>query len=142
MWGCFSGKGLGPLVKVDGKMNRLDYINILEKNLLPFIQSKHCKQPYAFQDDNAPVHTAKDVKNWITQKKIKILPDWPSQSPDLNPIEHLWHELERRLRKRSVHLKNFYKLEEALQEEWKRIPSETYINLIESIKNQGWPTKY
>ena len=94
--------------------------------------------------------TAKDVKNWITQKKIKILPDWPSQSPDLNPIEHLWHELERRLRKRSVHPKNFYELEEALQEEWKRIPSETYINLIESmprqieacIKNQGWPTKY
>ena len=75
MWGCFSGKGLGPLVKVDGKMNRLDYINILEKNLLPFIQSKHRKQTYAFQDDNAPVHTAKDVKNWITQKKIKILPD-------------------------------------------------------------------
>ena len=61
--------------------------------------------------------TAKDVKNWITQKKIKILPDWPSQSPDLNPIEHLWHELEWRLRKRSVHPKNFYDLEEALQEE-------------------------
>ena len=68
----------------------------------------------------------------------------------LNPIEHLWHELERRLRKRSVHPKNFYELEEALQEEWKRIPSETYINLIKSmprrieacIKNQGWPTKY
>jgi transposase len=102
------------------------------------------------RSDNAPIHTAKDVKNWITQKKIKILPDWPSQSPDLNPIEHLWHELERRLRKRSVHPKNFYELEEALQEEWKRIPSETYINLIESmprrieacIKNQGWPTKY
>ena len=66
------------------------------------------------------------------------------------PIEHLWHELERRLRKRSVHPKNFHELEEALQEEWERIPSETYINLIESmprrieacIKNNGWPTKY
>src|SRR5438270_238501 len=61
MWECFSGKGLGPLVKVDGKMNRLDYIDILEKNLLPFIRSKHHRQHYAFQDDNAPVHTARDV---------------------------------------------------------------------------------
>jgi hypothetical protein len=150
VWGCFSGKGLGPLVKVDGKMNRLDYIEILDKHLLPFIRSKHHRQRYAFQDDNAPVHTARDVKNWIAQQKVKVLPDWPSQSPDLNPIEHLWHELERRLRKRSVRPKNFHELEGALQEEWERIPSETYINLIESmprrieacIKNNGWPTKY
>ena len=50
-------------------MDRLDYIDILEKNLLPFIRTKHYKQPYAFQDDNAPVHTAKDVKEWIAKKK-------------------------------------------------------------------------
>ena len=48
VWGCFSGKGLGPLVKVDGKMNRFGYIDILEKNLLSFIHSKHRKQSYAF----------------------------------------------------------------------------------------------
>ena len=68
------------------------------------------------------------------------------QSPDLNPIEHLWYELERRLRKRSAHLKNLRELEKALQEEWERILPETYINLIESmprrieacIKNNEW----
>ena len=77
----FSGKGLeplvGPLVKVEGKMNRLDYIDILEKNLLPFIQSKHHKQPYVFQDDNVSVHTAGDVKNWIAQKWIRYFPIGP-----------------------------------------------------------------
>jgi len=73
VWGCFSEKGLGPLVKVEGKMNRLDYIQILEKNLLPLIRRKFRGGDYAFQDDNAPVHTAKDVQKWIGKKKIKIL---------------------------------------------------------------------
>ena len=60
-------------------------------------------------------------------------------STDLNPIEHLWNELKRRR-----------ELEEVLQEEWRKIPSETCTKFIESmphrieacIKNQGWPTKY
>jgi len=38
--------------------------------------------------DNAPIRTDKDVKIWILEKKIKMLPNWPAQSPDLNPIEH------------------------------------------------------
>jgi len=75
VWGCFSGKGLGSLVKVDGKMNKLDYIDILDKHLLPFIRSKYHRQCYAFQDDNALIHTARDFKNWIVQKKIKVLSD-------------------------------------------------------------------
>ncbi len=131
-------------------MNRLDYINILEKNLLPFIQLKYYRQPYTFQDDNALVHTAKDVKNWIAQKKVKVLFDQLSQSPDLNPIEHLWSKLKRRRSKCSVHPKNLRELEEILQEEWRKIPYKTYNKLIESmshrieacIKSQGWPTEY
>jgi transposase len=89
VWGCFSGKGLGPLVKVSDKLNRLGYIKILEKHLLPLINNNFNYKKYLFQNDNAPIHTAKDVQQWILENKIRILPDWPSQSPDLNPIEHL-----------------------------------------------------
>jgi transposase len=150
VWGCFSGKGLGPLVKVEGKMNNQDYIKILERNLLPLIITKFNCRGYKFQDDNAPVHTAKNVQIWINNNNIKILSNWPSQSPDLNPIEHLWDELERRLKKCEIHPKNSQELEIALQEEWSNIPEEVYNKLIGSmsrrieacISNNGWPTEY
>lgn len=150
VWGCFSGKGLGPLIKVEGKMNSHDYIEILESQLLPLINKNFNRRGYLFQDDNAPVHTAKVVKKWMKENKIKILENWPSQSPDLNPIEHLWKELEMRIRKRPDKFKNKNELEVALQEEWENIPENVLINLIESmprriqacIENNGWPTKY
>ena len=150
VWGCFSEKGLGPLFRVEGTMDRHDYIEILENKLLPYISDKFNSRGYAFQDDNAPVHTARDVQKWIKEKKIKTLPDWPSQSPDLNPIEHLWSELGRRLDKRAQYPKNANELEAALQEEWSNIPYEVYHKLIESmprrieacISSNGWPTRY
>ena len=82
--------------------------------------------------------------------KFKILEDWPSQSPDLNPIEHLWGELSRRLRNRPQHPKNLRELEIFLKQEWQQIPLKTCLNLIDSmprrieecIANNGWPTRY
>ena len=139
MWGCFSGKGLGPLVKVDGNLNSLGYIQILEDHLLPLIENDFNRRGYLYQDDNAPVHTARVVKNWYSTNGVNVLSNWPSQSPDLNPIEHLWSELERRIRSKP-----------ALQEEWGKISQSQVMALIESmprrietvISSNGWPTKY
>ena len=92
----------------------------------------------------------KNVKKWMSEKKIILLEDWPSQSPDLNPIEHLWDELGRRLKNRLEHPKNLGELEILLKQEWEQIPHEKYLKLVDSIPqrieeciaNNGWPTRY
>ena len=76
--------------------------------------------------------------------------DWPAQSPDLNPIENLWDELDRRLRARSSCPTTKSDLTNALLEEWSKIPINTLLNLVESlprrveavIATKGGPTSY
>lgn len=149
VWGCFTKNKIGPLIQVSGRITGSVYINILNNNLLPFIDELGTNLNYIFQDDNAPVHRAKVVKEWIEENEItNIL--WPAQSPDLNPIEHLWDVLERKVRKHKPHPKNLNELMVILEEKWYEIEPEILENLVESmprriqavIDSNGNPTKY
>jgi len=152
IWGCFRSGKLGPLVVVVGAMDQVQYVNVLSKHLIPFYydpkeQTIPLHSEYVFQEDNASAHTGEYATWWKRQACIDRL-DWPPQSPDLNPIEHLWEELGRRVR--SCTPRNLKELASCLVREWSSMPSNAGDHLVKSMKKRvaeviaakGYQTKY
>ena len=72
------------------------YIDILEKSLLPFL-GEVFPDGHKFLQDNNPKHTARLTQQWMEDNNV----NWwktPAESPDMNPIKCLWHEMKEHIR--------------------------------------------
>jgi transposase len=150
VWGCMGWNGVGKLVEVQGAMKSQQYCDIMNIGVVESFEKLEIpKEERVFQQDNDPKHTSKMASQWFEDNNIQVLV-WPSQSPDLNPIEHLWMHLKRALQKYPTSPKGVHELWDRLEMEWNGITAETCQTLIESmprrikavIKAKGGHTKY
>jgi len=151
IWGCMTWHGPGYMCKLDGTVNQELYLTILQDELLKTIEYYEMEASQViFQQDNAKCHTARRVREWLEEQRFSCITDWPAQSPDLCPIEHLWAHVKRRLNQSESPAKGMNELWERIQAEWEKIPVDTCQKLIESmpsriyavIKAKGRWTKY
>ena len=159
VWAAFWGFGnRTPLYIMDrdfeskkGGFSANSYIEVLDANV------QYMSDDLVFMQDNASIHTARSVRDWFQEQHIRFT-DWPPYSPDLNPIENLWHAMKCLALKMFPEIMNsggeseqdIRNIEECLKQAWDTLPNSLFEELIRSmekrikmcIKANGWHTKY
>jgi transposase len=155
IWGCMTWTGLGLMVAIDGNLNSESYIDLLEEALPGSILKWKQKQVLPprdvmiFQQDNASCHSSRATQEYLREVQLNVLP-WPVMSPDLNPIEHVWAQLKKRLSYQRFTIKTKQDLKAAIAHIWEQFPPEAVQTLISSMpsrleavrKARGGHTKY
>jgi len=133
VWGCFTSHGVGYLCKIDGGLDAELYRRILDEDLMETLRYYELNvSDIVFQQDNDPKHTAILTKKWFDDNNVEVLP-WPPQSPDLNPIEHLWNDVDRRLRALDIEIRGKDSLWEHVTQIWNETALEACTKLIETM---------
>jgi transposase len=131
-WGGFSIKGLIGIHTFKRIMDG-PYYTVILKNHMLVNAKKQFGTRWTFQQDNDPKHTSKVAKKFFEDENIIIM-EWPSNSPDINPIENLWSIIKRRIEKRKP--RNIKELETFIIEEWNKIDSQIIMNLVNSMDSR------
>ena len=148
VWGSIAASGrcglwFSPLGKT---INASVYLSILKEKLQTFMTIRNCS---VFQHDGAPCHTACLIKEWLAGQHIEVLGPWPRSSPDLNPIEHCWVVVKRKVS--DLKPTSYNDLVEKIKQVWcQQITDDFCKTLVESMPDRiravldakGGPTRY
>ncbi|KAG1145923.1 hypothetical protein G6F37_007120 [Rhizopus arrhizus] len=135
VWACMTSHGVGYICEIyDGRMTASDYIHILKTELADTLDYYRLgDSDFIFQHDNDPKHTAKITTTYLIEEaKYPVLP-WPSQSPDLNPIEHMWRHLKLKLALYEQRARGVHELWERIKIEWETFDKDVCCKYIDSM---------
>jgi transposase len=150
VWGCMTWNGLGHSCRILGNMDASLYVEILKDEFLGSLELHDLDEDdVVFQQDNDPKHKSLLAHEWFSVNWIDVL-EWPAQSPDLNPIEHLWHYLKRQAHSYEAPAAGVEELWKRVEKEWENIPASVCQDLIATmpdriralIKARGGHTRY
>jgi len=98
LWAMFCWETLGPVIHVDVSLTHTTYLSIVADHVHPFMETVFPGGCVLFQQDNAPYCKAKMVQECFEEHSEFEVLTWPPNSPDLNPIKHLWDVLNKQIR--------------------------------------------
>ena len=134
--GAFVATTKAPLIFIPPKARKAaNFIeNVYKPGLIPFLHqhdpNRSCN--LVLMEDSAPVHKAKLSDDFRHNKNITRLPNWPPQSPNLNPIENVWKVLKNNIQE-FYHPRSISEMQHCLKLPWDDFPRQVLLNLIESM---------
>ena len=135
LWECFSCNGFGRIYCFRENFRADLFCKIYKRCLLPTAGDHFGRNAtdWELQEDNDPKHMSRLAKQWRSNNSIQRI-DWPSMSPNLNPIENVSKLLKMNLAKKN--LRTYKASVSAIKKEWKNFPKDLTINLVRSMENR------
>jgi transposase len=130
-WGAITIDGVLELQRCEERMNAVNYISILEAANIFTIANFNM----VFMDDNAPIHRANAVKQWMLQYHVPSI-DWPPYSPDINPIENVWAIIKNQLRRLSPAPTSLEEVAQKFVSMWNALPLDLLRKLYDGMPNR------
>ncbi len=138
VWAGISSRGATNVVVFMGTFTATQYVDILEAALIPFLEEVYPDR-HRFQQDNDPKHTSRYAKDYIEEKEVNRFKT-PASSPNLNPIELMWHALKDYLRN-DYKPKNLGDLKVGIKAFWETLTPAICKKIHKSSK-EGNPKSY